>query len=325
MSHRAPAGDFRRQYDALTLGAGWCPMGHRTQIVVTGKDRASFLHNLCTNDIKRLRPGTGCEAFLTSAQGKTLGFVLVFCHEDRLVVETVADQATRLIAHLDRYIIREDVQLADRSQSRAEVLLSGALTSRRLVDLQLPVPEDPLDHAGGRLGESPVSVRRVRIAGPNSFLIDAASDQMDATAQWLDRAKLEPCCEAALEAVRIEAGWPVFGQDVTDANLPQEIDRDKLAISFSKGCYLGQETVARIDSMGHVNRKLTRVRFFASDVPALATRLVDGDREAGQVTSSAFSPRFDAPLALALVRCEHLTPGTRLQSDAGEAEVMPPG
>ena len=102
--------------------------------------------------------------------------------------------------------------------------------------------------------------------------------------------------------VRLEAGVPLFGQDITDDNLPQEIGRDKLAISFTKGCYLGQETVARIDALGHVNRQLVGLRFEGGTVPPAGTKLVADGKEVGHVTIAAWSPKLDARLAMALVR-----------------------
>ena len=138
----------------------------------------------------------------------------------------------------------------------------------------------------------------------------------------LSHAGFAPCQPEAVEIVRVEAGWPVYGRDITDHNLPQEVDRDDLAVSFTKGCYLGQETVARIDALGHVNRKLVGVKFVGAAIPDVGMRLTSDDQEVGQVTSSVFSPRLDSPLALAYVRRAHNAPGTPLQSQVGAAEVV---
>jgi folate-binding protein YgfZ len=126
----------------------------------------------------------------------------------------------------------------------------------------------------------------------------------------------------AFEAARIEAGMPVYGIDFNEENLPQEVGRDDRAISFTKGCYLGQETVARIDALGHVNQRLVGVRFFGSDLPAGGMELTREGRIVGAVTSAAFSPKLDAPIALAMVRREANSPGTRLASAIGECEVV---
>ena len=123
---------------------------------------------------------------------------------------------------------------------------------------------------------------------------------------------------------RIEAGFPLFGTDITDDNLPQEIGRNQQAISFTKGCYLGQETVARIDALGHVNRLLARVKFTAGEVPATGTELFAADKPVGKVTSACWSPEFGGPLAFALLRRTQTAAGTQLTSASGPAEVCQP-
>jgi len=121
---------------------------------------------------------------------------------------------------------------------------------------------------------------------------------------------------------RLEAGFPFFDRDITAENLPQEVGRDAQAISFQKGCYLGQETVARIDALGHVNRVLRGVKFDGPAVPPPATVLLAGGKEVGRVTSAAWSPRRRAPLAFAYLRQSAAKAGTRLESSTGPSEVV---
>ncbi len=160
------------------------------------------------------------------------------------------------------------------------------------------------------------------MAGSTGFLISARGEDVDAVYAALCRAGAVPSAGEAFEAARIERGFPWFGRDITDRNLPQEIGRDRLAISFVKGCYLGQETVARIDALGHVNKTLVGVRFLGPTIPASGTELTVGGQPAGLVTSASYSPRLAAPLALAFVRRGSNAPGARLHSAAGEAEVI---
>jgi hypothetical protein len=131
-----------------------------------------------------------------------------------------------------------------------------------------------------------------------------------------------PCGEAAFHTLRIEAGVPLFGVDFDEQNFPQEVGRDREAISFTKGCYLGQETVARIDALGHVNNRLIGVHFFGSQVPEPGMELLHEGKKVGQITSAAFSRRLYGPLALAMVRREANSPGTRLESSIGKCEVV---
>jgi folate-binding protein YgfZ len=128
--------------------------------------------------------------------------------------------------------------------------------------------------------------------------------------------------DSAFDVARIEAGMPLFKVDFDDSNLPQEVGRDKEAISFTKGCYLGQETVARIDGLGHVNQRIVGVQFTGHEVPAVGTELILAGAAVGRVTSSAFSPALGAPLALAMVRREANAVGTRLESAVGACEVI---
>jgi folate-binding protein YgfZ len=308
---------------AASLPAAVADLGQRTRIELTGRDRAKLLHNLCTNDILSLRPGQGCEAFLTSVQGKVLGHIYIFCHEDSLVLDTVPQQAEAIERHIDRYIIREDVQLHDRTQETGEWLLAGSGADLRLSQLaggNLPV--ERLAHRAARLGEFDAVVRRVDWVLPMGLAIQCNAENSPAVGDLLESSGARRWSEAGFDAARIEAGTPLYGRDITDANLPQEVARDALAIHFAKGCYLGQETVARIDALGHVNKLLVGVRFWGDQVPAAGTELFVDDKVAGHVTSACRSPSLGAPLALAYVRRGHQQRGTRLASPVGEAEVV---
>jgi folate-binding protein YgfZ len=140
--------------------------------------------------------------------------------------------------------------------------------------------------------------------------------------QALQSQEARACGPEAVEAARIEAGQPFYGRDIHDRSLPQEVARDAQAISFVKGCYIGQETVARIDALGHVNRTLAGVKFAGERVPESGAELVRDGQSVGQVISAVFSPRLSAPLALAYLRRGSNTPGTRLESPVGPGEVV---
>jgi folate-binding protein YgfZ len=122
--------------------------------------------------------------------------------------------------------------------------------------------------------------------------------------------------------MRLETGTPLYGVDFDDDNLPQEVGRNEQAISFTKGCYLGQETVARIDALGHVNQQLVGVRFDGEAIPTVGTELTSGGAVAGRVTSATYSPLLEAPLAIAMVRHKFLPTGTRLDSANGPCEIV---
>jgi len=311
------------QYDALTTGVGIVDLSDRTKLELTGDDRASFLHNLCTNQVRELLPGSGCETFFTNVQGKVLGHALVFVRERSIVVDTVPGQSDTLLPHFDRYLIREDVQLVDRTDDWGELLVAGAGAAALLKSVcENALPAGRLDHVDGQILGVAVVIARVDMAG-DGYLVQCDRAAIAAISDALVAHGAVLCAEAAFETVRIENGWPLYGRDITSENLPQEVDRNEQAISFTKGCYLGQETVARIDALGHVNRTLCGLRFDGEAVPRIGTDLSVEDKVVGRVTSAAFSPKLDAPLALAYLRRGNNVPGQAVGLPPGGAVVIP--
>jgi folate-binding protein YgfZ len=273
-----------------------------TTVRLTGADRASFLHNMCTNDIKGLAVGGQCEAFLTDVKGKIVGHVFVFVEADQLLLLTVPGQAERIVSSLDRYVIREDVQLVDETATYEWAIDSGPAAARHMAPqtttraptLDLLIGSCSLLWCGGLWYGNP---------RPENVPTPTAGDEQ----LW--------------HALRIESGWPLFGVDFDGSNLPQEVGRDTQAVSFRKGCYLGQETIARIDALGHVNKQLCTVRL-AGEAAAGDELFADGE-SVGRVTSSSYSPKLDAWLALAMVRRGHNAPGARLACRDQPADVIP--
>jgi folate-binding protein YgfZ len=314
------------EYAALTTGAGFAELTGRTLIEVTGADAVSLLHSFTTNDIKKLAVGRGCEAFVTSPQGKTLGHVLILRGEKSLLVSTTPGQAKGLISHWERYVISEDVTIRDVSAERATLLVAGARATDILQKTTgAEPPAELLEWKVVTLAGQEAALARVEYGGPQPFFVFVAAAGSAAVKLALAGAGAIACDVAATEMIRIEAGIPLFGQDITDDNLPQEVGRDAKAISFTKGCYLGQETVARIDALGHVNRMLVGVRFFGDLVPPAGTPLAVDGKEVGRVTSAAWSPRWGDPLAIALVRRAQAKAAMELASPHGNSIVVPLG
>lgn len=277
----------------------------RTQIEMTGADRGSFLHNFCTNQIKGLTVGRGCEAFVTSIKGRILFHVFVFAEEHSLWIETEPGQATDLLAHLHQYIITEDVQLLDRTEELGQIYLSGAEGEQRLQKL-FPASYTLPPKLGQTRCES-VLVRQFSFGSPPGYsLVMPRVEEAKWRSQLLALGAAEAPTEV-FEALRIESGFPRHGVDITADHLAQEAARTSLAISFAKGCYLGQEPIARIDALGHVNRSLCGV---TTDEPAefptgsevFASR--DASSPAGTLTSAAVWPLTECGIGLGMLRRE---------------------
>jgi folate-binding protein YgfZ len=304
---------YDEQYDALRTRGGIVALTNWSRVTVTGADRATFLNNFCTNDIKLLPPGDRREAFFTNVKGKIIGHGLVVCRADELVILGVPGQQTRLTSHLERYVIREDVRLRDTTADRSLLLLAGGEAAG--------VRFDKFRSPDG-LGSIGLDVASWNLVGSSfAVVLDLPSEASLRIHELLRDCGFALAGEA-FESARIEAGVPLFMVDFDEDNFPQEVNRDRQAISFTKGCYLGQETVARIDALGHVNQRLVSVRFFGDQIPKPGMELSQAGKKVGRVTSAAWSPRLRAPLALAMVRREANSQGTQLESAIGAGEVI---
>jgi folate-binding protein YgfZ len=310
-------------YHALVDSAAVVPLDRRTKIRLTGKDRASFLNNLCTNEVAKLSAGEGCEAFFCDVKGKIVGHALVLVEDAGIVLDATPGQNSRLLPHLDRYIIREDVTLADLTDDQADLYIAGPKSTDVLASVGLAdLPADRLAHAEVSWQGLTLHVTRVDWTQPGGWLVTSSPSAVEVLLSALVGNGVVQASTEEFEAARIEALTPRYGQDITDANLPQEVARETQTINFRKGCYLGQETVARIDALGHVNKTLCGVVFDGETVPPPGTELMAGDKAAGQVTSSSWSPRWNKPMALAYCRRGQNSPGTVLASEFGEARVI---
>ena len=288
-------------------------LSDRTQIEVTGRDRATLLHGFCTNDIKRLKAGDGCEAFLTNIKGRVLGHLFIFAGPDSLWLDTVPGQEAAIIAHLDRYVIREDVQLIGRTAERGELFITGQFAA------QLLMLDDGLAPYGSVRRETPgstIEIRRVDLLNEPGFLMSVPRQSIELTRASLIAVGCVAGTNEEFETRRIESGFPFYGQDITDDQIAQEVARTKQCVSFTKGCYLGQEPIARLDAMGHTNRELRRIRFEAGSAPHVGATLlaVDSDEEAGLMTSVAplTSPTGETA-ALAYLKTRFNQAGTRVR------------
>ncbi len=322
----APASD-RQLLDALDHGVAWIDRSDRVRLDVTGSDRAKFLHNLTTNEIKRLAVRRGCEAFVTSLQGKALGFVLLHVDPDRILLRTDPGAFDPLLPHFQKYGALDDVAWEDRSGQTFEYHLVGPKAADLVRQLGGEVPpEGDYYHLATTLADRPVLlIRESPLVDPGLTIIGESTDAeavADAIRQAGSASGLVAMSPPQYEALRIEAGTPVSGRDVTEANLPQEVGRDARAINFVKGCYLGQETVARLDALGHVNRLLKGLRFESDDQPPAGSTLLADGKEVGRLTSAARSIRDGRPVGLAYVRIAQAEAGTPLACMLEGREVV---
>ncbi len=298
-------GNPETEYVAARADAVVFDVSDRAQIELTGSDARKFVNNFCTNDINRLAAGEGCEAFVTNVKGGVLAHVFVFVSNDAVSIDTTPGIEASLLGHFDRYLFREDVRINSQTDEYGELLVTGARVGARLASCGIDVDGlNLLDHRRAeRLGYGAI-VRRVDWFARPAFLLSVDRARLGDLWGELTAATIRPAGAAAFHAVRIEAGFPLFGLDVSERNLAQEVARTQQAISFAKGCYLGQEPIARIDSLGHVNRELFRFELDSEETPhaGAVVRTADG-RDVGQITSSARVPGQGRSVALGYTRC----------------------
>jgi tRNA-modifying protein YgfZ len=269
-------------YEALRGGTAWLDLSARGRIQARGRDRARLLHNVSSNEIKKLTPGSSCYAFLLSPQGRIQADFSLLCLEDYFLIDTEPDLREKVQRHILKYKVADQVELADVTEQTAAIGVEGP----KAESIQLPAGEH--------------SVAPFTVTGQPGYRIYCAADSMPDIVRQLEAAGAQPATLEDARIVRIENGKPVFGEDIRETSLVQETQQMQ-AVSFNKGCYIGQEIVERVRALGQVHKKLERVDLDVAEPVAPGTKMTVGGREA-EITSSVYSPHFGKVIALAYVR-----------------------
>jgi folate-binding protein YgfZ len=308
-------GDAQREYDAVVRSAGALDVSYAGKLRVTGRDRVRYLHNMLSNDIKSLRPGQGCYATLLTHQGRMESDAYVYVTEQEIWLECSPTAVQRVEQTLNRFIVSDDVTVEDHTDVIALLSLQGpvsaALADRTAGTLVSGL--DALQHC--RVGPAPESwtvVRRDRTGGGGFDFWVASSAAAQLWHRWVVGDGIAPVGHDALNRLRTEAGIPWFGVDMDDRRLPMEMGLTS-AISLSKGCYRGQEIVARVTHRGRLDRAFGAVAIGSGAVPDPGSEIRCGGKRAGEVTSAAHSPVLGSALALAVLSSEYLKPGTEVE------------
>jgi tRNA-modifying protein YgfZ len=285
-------------YELVTESAGLVDRSDRAKFVVRGSEAADFLQGQVSNDVEALEPGSGCYATVLSHKGKLRTDLRVLRGDDSFWLDTEPIGHAVLEHMLRTYSLGRDVQFEDVTESRALLSLVGPGARERL-DAAPPAEEHAF--VPGEHGVYVASQFGVDVIGPAGTTLD-----------------VEPVSEEAAECLRIEAGRPRLGYDMDADTIPQEAGINERAVSFTKGCYVGQETVARLHYKGKPNRHLRGLRL--SEPAERGTEILLGERVVGRLGSTCVSPRL-GPIALALVRRE-AEPGASVDVGGAPAEVV---
>ena len=311
------------------LGPGVTLLADRSffgELAVRGAGRASFLHGQCSNEVKALRPGSGTFVTFLTPKGKLLGDVDLLVLEDEIRLRCSPLFAAPLAAHLRKFAVFDKVEIVDLAPERSLFWVDGE-GAAALVEsvVGAPLPAGPAGaNALLRRGDDPLLVSSCDRLGTVGFDLSIAKSAAGSLHAALVAAGARPAGWALLERLRIEAGRPRLGVDMDDSNLPNEAGLVD-SISYTKGCYTGQETIARLRTYGHVNKRLVGFRIEGTDVPAPETPLSrDGDegKPPGRVTSAALSPALGV-VALGYAAKE-IAEGDALRLPDGRAAVVAP-
>ncbi len=321
-------GDALAEHAALRTSAGVIDLSFRGRICLTGSDRQRFLNGQVTNNVKDLKTGQGCYAALVTAKGKMQSDLNIYCLADELLLDFEPGLSTGIAERFEKFIIADDVQIVDVAPHYGLLSVQGPCAAEAVYKLGLAftLPEKPLhfsqvteptlgdlycmNHARGAAAGFDLFVPTAALAAVADKLIAAAKEVGGRAVGW-----------QALELIRIEAGIPRFGVDMDETNLAPEAGIESRAISYSKGCYIGQEVIARIRTYGQVAKSLRGLVLpdGLTELPKRGDKLLHGDKEVGFITSAIASPAFNKNIALAYVRREHHEAGTSLQLRIGES------
>ena len=310
-------GDAAAEYRAVREAAGLIDLSHRALLQFTGPDRVTFLQGMLSNDLRLLKTFEGHHATLLNQQGKVLADVRVLYAMNSLYLDFWEPLKEKILAHLNRYLVADEVEIADRSEEYAMLSLQGPRSEALLTDLagQAEWPKQIAHHAMFDAGNAALCVVRDSHTGETGFdLIIAKADLINVAQRLTEIGRTMGAAwvgQQALETLRIEAGVPIYGTDFTEDNLLLETGLDS-HVSFIKGCYLGQEIVERVRSRGHVNRKLCGFLIDGAVPARHGDRIRAGEKQIGTITSSVYSPRLARAVALGYVHRDHWESGTRL-------------
>jgi aminomethyltransferase len=293
-------------YKALREGAALIDLSDRGKIRVTGVDRVRLIHALCTNSVEELSPGQSCYAFFLNAQGRILADSQIYCQKEQLLVDTEPATCEKLLEHIDRYIIADDVTLENISGALGEFALEGPHAEEVIGRARLPAPEE--DGAFVEIEEA--AVARVTATGTPGFRIIPPSGLAAALVERLVNAGAVPTSAADARTVRIENGFPRYGEELTEDYIPHETQVMR-AVHFTKGCYLGQEIVERVRSRGSVNKLLVQLLIPGDIAPEPGSKLRKDDKSAGLIVSTAPLPAGRIA-AMGYLRAAYVRPGTEL-------------
>ena len=318
--------DPYQEHHTVRQGVGVVDLSHRGRLRLTGNDRAVYLHRIISNDVEGLAVGEGNYATILTNRGKIIADMNVYVFEDSIGIETNAETTSILYQELDKYLIADDVTIEDFTERTGVVGVHGPRSAELLQEAygfdvrDLPEYHSLVDEIEGRR----IVCVRANETGEVGYNLCTASESLE----WLwdtiltkGRAfSAAPVGLTALNTLRIEAGIPRYGAELSDSIFPGEAELER-AISYEKGCYIGQEIVARMKYRGHPNRLLRGFEIASDTPPQSGARLFDEDKEIGWLTSAIVSPTLGKTIGMGYVRIAFTDEGSQVAVETAGSRV----
>lgn len=298
------------EYIAIRKGVGWHPLVLETAFEISGKDAVSFLQGMVSNDVQSLKEGFGCYAACLTPTGKVLSDLRIYALADGLLILLPKSEKQKILEYFDKFIFIEDVHTKDLEEEMGFVSIEGPAAAKLLSDVFGEVPRmDFYRHYPLRSHDMSLRIISATHTGEEGFDILVPKKELSRLLVLLkEGGKSFPLREIGgetLEILRIEAAIPRYGREIDESTILLEAGLEQ-AVSFTKGCYIGQEVIAKIKNIGHVNRMLVGVAF---QTPAVSgDRVFQDGKEVGYVTSSCYSPAMRSSIALVMLRREIAKP-----------------
>ena len=328
--------DAVSEHHAVRNSVGIADVSYRGRHQLIGEDRAKFLHRIISNDVEGLSAGQGTYATILTHRGKIIADLNLYILKDRIGVDTASETTEILFNELDKYIITDDVELSDLTAETGAIAVHGPNASDLVQSVlgmnelaALPERHNRFHEADALFNHTVVCVR-TDTTGEIGYTLYTTVEALEPLWERLmsegARFNVQPIGWNALESLRIEAGIPRYGTELTDAVIPLEAELEH-AINFEKGCYIGQEIVARMKYRGHPNRLLRGIEIDSAPTSSECfvlhqdAPIFSADKEVGWITSSTFAPTLGKPIAMAYVRTAVTEAGSRVQIETLEGRV----
>ena len=328
--------DAASEHQAVRKSVGIVDVSYRSRHQLTGDDRATFLHRIISNDVEGLSIGQGTYAMLLTHRGKIIADLNIYVLEDAITIDTAPETAENIFNELDKYIIADDVELSDVTEEIGAIAVHGPKSSvlvqsvLNMSDLATLPERHSCIREVDAFFQHPIACVSTNATGEVGYTLYTAAEALASLWEALmtkgAQFNIQPIGWNALESLRIEAGIPRYGTELTDAVIPLEAELEH-AIDFEKGCYIGQEIVARMKYRGHPNRLLRGIEIDDSSTSQDGCELRPGakifnaGKEVGWLTSATFAPTLGKQIALGYVRIAVTEAGSRVQIETSNGHV----